>query len=142
MIKRTIGFNWGAAGLGMSEWGGCHLADVLASLGAPTDPAAWDGGGHVCFRGPDKELPGGADGSYGTSLTLRYVMDKSNDVILAWEPVWKSTTGLGGPHQTSELSISVTSKSIRLIFGRIDCSRRVLEAKPKRLRRNGRIREH
>ena len=85
MIKRTIGFNWGAAGLGMSEWGGCHLADVLASLGAPTDPAAWDAGGHVCFRGPDKELPGGADGSYGTSLTLRYVMDKSNDVILAWE---------------------------------------------------------
>ena len=31
-------------------------------------------------------------------------------------------TGLGGPHQTSELSISVKSKSIRLIFGRIDCS--------------------
>ncbi|KAH8044506.1 hypothetical protein JL721_12837 [Aureococcus anophagefferens] len=88
MIKRTIGFNWGAAGLGMSEWGGCHLADVLASLGAPTDPAAWDGGGHVCFRGPDKELPGGADGSYGTSLTLRYVMDKSNDVILAWDSHW------------------------------------------------------
>ncbi|KAH8095220.1 hypothetical protein JL720_2503 [Aureococcus anophagefferens] len=88
MIKRTIGFNWGAAGLGMSEWGGCHLVDVLASLGAPTDPAAWDGGGHVCFRGPDKELPGGADGSYGTSLTLRYVMDKSNDASsrgTAWE---------------------------------------------------------
>jgi hypothetical protein len=43
--------------------------------------------------------------------------------------VWKSTTGSGGPHQTSELSISVTSKSIRLIFGRIDRSRRVLEAR-------------
>ena len=55
------------------------------------------------------------------------------------EPVWKSTTGLGGPHQTSELSSSITSKSIRLIFGRIDCSRRVLEAQPKALRRNGRI---
>ena len=33
--------------------------------------------------------------------------------------------------QTSELSSSVKSKSIRLIFGRIDCSRRGLEAQPK-----------
>ena len=56
--------------------------------------------------------------------------------------VCKSTTGLGGPHQTSELSISAKSKSIRLIFGRIDCSHRVLEAQPKALRRNGRIRAH
>ena len=47
--------------------------------------------------------------------------------------VWKSTTGLGGPHQTSELSSSVKSTSIRLIFGRIDCSRRVLEALSKTL---------
>ena len=49
-------------------------------------------------------------------------------------PVWKSTTGLGGPNQTAELSISIKSKSIWLIFGRIDCSRRALEAKPKKLR--------
>ena len=56
--------------------------------------------------------------------------------------VWKSSTGLGGPHQTSELSISIKSKSIRLTFGRIDCSRRVLEAQPKGLRRNCRIRAH
>ena len=57
-------------------------------------------------------------------------------------PVWKSTTGLGGPHQTSELSISVRSKSIRLIFGRIDCPRRALEARQKISCRNGRIRAH
>ena len=25
-----------------------------------------DDGRHVCFRGPDAELPAGADGSYGT----------------------------------------------------------------------------
>jgi hypothetical protein len=42
--------------------------------------------------------------------------------------VWKSTSELGRRGQTSELSISVKSTSIRLIFGRIDCSRRVLEA--------------
>ena len=35
---------------------------------------------------------------------------------------WNSTAGSGGPHQTSERSSSVTSKSIRLIFGRIDGS--------------------
>ena len=55
-------------------------------------------------------------------------------------PVWIPTTGLGGPHQTSELSISVTSKSIRLIFGRIDCSRRVLEARRKSLVQTVRLR--
>ena len=57
-------------------------------------------------------------------------------------PVWKSTTGLGGPHQTSELSISVKSKSIRLIFGRIACSRQVLEARRKCSCQNIRIRAH
>ena len=44
------------------------------------------------------------------------------------EPVWESATGLGVP---TELQNSVTSKSIRLIFGRIDRSRRVLEARSK-----------
>ena len=57
-------------------------------------------------------------------------------------PVWNSTSGLGGPHQTSELSSSIKSKSIRLIFGRIDCSRRALEAHLKSLRRNCRICAH
>jgi hypothetical protein len=60
----------------------------------------------------------------------------------AWarlEAVWNSTTGLG-PDQTSEFSSSIKSKSIRLIFGRIDCSRRVLEAQS--LRRNCRICAH
>ena len=41
--------------------------------------------------------------------------------------------------KTSNLSSSVKSKSIRLIFGRIDCPRRVLEAQQKSVRRNGRI---
>jgi hypothetical protein len=53
--------------------------------------------------------------------------------------VWKSNSELGYPNQTSELSSSVESTSIRLIFGRIDRSRRILEAQEKHLRRNGRI---
>jgi hypothetical protein len=60
----------------------------------------------------------------------------------ASDPVWKSTTGLGGPDQTSELSSSVKPKSIRLIFGRIDCSRRVLEAQPKIPAQSVRLRAH
>ena len=57
-------------------------------------------------------------------------------------PVWKSTSGMDASSKTSNLSISVKSKSIRLIFGRIDRSRRVLEAQPKSLHRNCRIRAH
>ena len=45
--------------------------------------------------------------------------------------VWIPTTGFGGPHQSEELSSSVKSTSIRLIFGRIACSRRVLGAQRK-----------
>ena len=59
-----------------------------------------------------------------------------------WLAVWKSTSELGHPHQTSERSSSVTSTSIRLIFGRIDCSRRVLEAQRKCLCQNIRLRSH
>ena len=56
-----------------------------------------------------------------------------------WLAVWKSTSELGHPHQTSERSSSVTSTSIRLILGRIDRSRQVLEARQKASRR---IRSH
>ena len=59
-----------------------------------------------------------------------------------FETVWIASTGLGGPHQTSELSISANSKSIWLIFGRIDCSRRVLEAQRKSPVQTVRLRAH
>ena len=54
----------------------------------------------------------------------------------------ETTTGLGGPDQTSNPSSSAKSKLIRVIFGRIKCSRRVLETEPKMLRRNCRVRAH
>ena len=52
-------------------------------------------------------------------------------------PYWN-----GVETKTSNLSRSVKSKSIRLIFGRIECSHRVLEAQWKSLCRNGRISPH
>jgi len=88
----------------------------------------------------DAEAPGGVMAL--AKEVLRKHADRADDAALTQPPVWNSTTGLGGPDQTSELSISVKSKSIRLIFGRIDCSRRVLEAQPKSLCQNGRIRSH
>jgi len=84
MVKRTIGFSWGCAGLGMSEWTGVYLADVLVAAGISNNPDDQNGL-HVVFRGPLKELPAGEDGAYGTSLTLRYAMDRSNDVVVAWQ---------------------------------------------------------
>ena len=57
-------------------------------------------------------------------------------------PCAKINHCLGGPGQTSNLSSSVKSKSIRLTFGRIDCSHRVLEAQKKISRRNCQIRSH
>jgi hypothetical protein len=60
---------------------------------------------------------------------------------LTWStsrPVWKSTGELGRPDQTLKCSSSAKSKSIRLIFGRIDRSLRGLEAQRKCLGRNNR----
>ena len=57
-------------------------------------------------------------------------------------PAWKSNSELGSPNQTSELSSSVKSTSIRLIFGRLDGSRRGLEARSKRLVQTVRVRAH
>ena len=59
-----------------------------------------------------------------------------------WIAVCESTGELGRRGQTSEISSSVTSKSIRLISGRIDCSRRVLEAQRTFLGQNIRLRAH
>jgi serine/threonine protein kinase len=56
--------------------------------------------------------------------------------------VWKSTTGLGRPDQALKCSSSIKSKSIRLLFGRIDCSRRVLEARSKNLAQFVQLRAH
>ena len=57
-------------------------------------------------------------------------------------PAWNSTAGAGGPRRTSSLSSSVASTSIRPMFGRIDGSRRVLDARRETSRRSRRARAH
>jgi len=79
---------------------------------------------------------------YVASCKYRVAPRPDAAALAAFRPVWKSTSGMDTSSKTSNLSISVKSKSIRLIFGRIDCSRRVLEAQPKSLHQNCRIRAH
>ena len=81
-------------------------------------------------------VPLGSNGSNGVDLV------SANSSTAAPVAVWKSTSGMDASSKTSNLSISAKSKSIRLVFGRIDRSRRVLEAQPKSSCRNCRIRAH
>merc|ERR1719408_964022 len=48
LVKQTIGFNWGAAGVSTSVWKGVLLRDVLIKCGVKTPK---DGANHVCFVG-------------------------------------------------------------------------------------------
>jgi len=78
LVAQTIGFNWGAAGLGTSVWKGVPLREVLLRCGVKT-PA--DGANHVCFVGVEK-MP---KGRYGTSINYFTAMDPACDVMLAYQ---------------------------------------------------------
>eukprot|EP00457_Paulinella_chromatophora_P004819 gb/GEZN01004832.1/.p1 GENE.gb/GEZN01004832.1/~~gb/GEZN01004832.1/.p1 ORF type:complete len:582 (-),score=112.97 gb/GEZN01004832.1/:149-1873(-) len=72
-FKDTQGILWGVGVLSTAEWTGVRLADVLADLGVTPDCGAQ----HVWFEG--------ADYPYDASLPLTRALDKSKDVLLAWE---------------------------------------------------------
>jgi len=78
LVKQTIGFNWGAAGVSTSVWKGVLLREVLLACGVKT-PA--EGAHHVCFLGSEV-MP---KGRYGTSITWHTAMDPACDVLLAYE---------------------------------------------------------
>ena len=78
LVKQTIGFNWGAAGVSTSVWKGVLLREVLLKCGVKT-PA--EGAHHVCFLGSEV-MP---KGRYGTSITWHTAMDPACDVLLAYE---------------------------------------------------------
>ncbi|GBG83203.1 hypothetical protein CBR_g36817 [Chara braunii] len=83
MVKQTIGFNWGAAGLSTAVWKGARLRDVLNCCGADlsTEGAA---GRHVRFEGAEL-LPEDGGTTYGTSLKFHVAIDEASDVLLAYE---------------------------------------------------------
>lgn len=80
MVKQTIGFNWGAAGVSTSVWRGVRLRDVLKRCGIYSSKK---GALAVCFEGVE-DLPGGGGSKYGTSLRKEVAMDPARDIILAY----------------------------------------------------------
>ncbi|KAK6132383.1 hypothetical protein DH2020_033874 [Rehmannia glutinosa] len=80
MVKQSIGFNWGAAGVSTSVWRGVPLRAVLRRCGIM---GTKKGALNVCFEGAE-DLPGGGGSKYGTSLRKEIAMDPSRDIILAY----------------------------------------------------------
>lgn len=80
MVKQTIGFNWGAAGVSTSVWRGVPLRAILKRCGIMSKKK---GALNVCFEGAE-DLPGGGGSKYGTSLRKEVAMDPSRDIILAY----------------------------------------------------------
>ncbi|KAK1558278.1 hypothetical protein Q3G72_000649 [Acer saccharum] len=80
MVKKTIGFNWGAAGVSTSVWRGVPLRDVLKRCGILSRK---NKAFNVCFEGTE-DLPGGGGSKYGTSIKRDIAMDAVRDIIIAY----------------------------------------------------------
>lgn len=80
MVKKSNGFNWGAAAISTSVWRGVPLRSVLKRCGIYSRTK---GALHVCFEGAE-ELPGGGGSKYGTCIMREVALDPSRDVILAY----------------------------------------------------------
>ncbi|KAG2701026.1 hypothetical protein I3760_06G024300 [Carya illinoinensis] len=80
MVKKSIGFNWGAAGISTSVWRGVLLCHVLKRCGILSRKR---GALNVCFEGVE-DLPGGGGSKYGTSIKYEIAMDPSRDIMLAY----------------------------------------------------------
>ncbi|KAH7401282.1 hypothetical protein BKA66DRAFT_564936 [Pyrenochaeta sp. MPI-SDFR-AT-0127] len=80
MIKKSKGFSWGSGAVSCAYWKGPLLKDVLLRAGIPhrmpEGKRYW-----VNFEGADEP----SEGKYATCLPFDYVMDATNDVILAYE---------------------------------------------------------
>ncbi|KAK4394419.1 Nitrate reductase [NADH] [Sesamum angolense] len=79
MVKQTIGFNWGAAGISTSVWRGVPLRAILKRCGIMGKKK---GALNVCFEGAE-DLPGGRIQIW-TSVKKEIAMDPARDIILAY----------------------------------------------------------
>ncbi|GJE85169.1 nitrate reductase [Phanerochaete sordida] len=75
VVRKSLGFNWGAGGVSTALWTGVYLADVL-EYARPLRPRAK----HVIFEGAD-DLP---KGPYGTSQKLSWAADREKGMLIAW----------------------------------------------------------
>ncbi|KAI9025731.1 hypothetical protein DFJ74DRAFT_48693 [Hyaloraphidium curvatum] len=78
-VRRTQGFDMGAGTAGTAVWGGVPLRTFLLALFPDLDKRETSQL-HVHFEGTE-DL---ANGKYGTSLPLDYVLDAGNDCMLAY----------------------------------------------------------
>lgn len=84
VVKKSLGFNWGAGGLSTALFTGVYLADVLAYARPRNDGVIGREGfkraEHVVFEGAE-DLP---NGKYGTSQRLRWARMKEKGMLLSW----------------------------------------------------------
>ncbi|PQM36867.1 nitrate reductase [Prunus yedoensis var. nudiflora] len=80
MVKKTIGFNWGPAGISNSVWRGVPLCDVLKRCGIY---GRKNGALNVCFEGAE-DLPGGGGSKYGTSVKKEVADGPVRRDIISW----------------------------------------------------------
>lgn len=84
-IKKSKGFNWGAGAVSCAYWKGPLLRDILLAAGIPEE--MYSGVSHeksrhwVNFQGADDP----SEGKYETCIPLQMAMDRTNDIILAYE---------------------------------------------------------
>ncbi|KXS18993.1 hypothetical protein M427DRAFT_95808 [Gonapodya prolifera JEL478] len=76
--RQTRGSNFGPGAVSCSVWGGVFLRDVLSRASLPDEPESF----HVWFEGEEKLHN---NSTYGTSFPLCYILDPTNDVMLAFE---------------------------------------------------------
>ncbi|KAL4079389.1 hypothetical protein J3A83DRAFT_4409606 [Scleroderma citrinum] len=75
VVRKTLGFSWGAAGVSTALWTGVYLADILEFVRPKRGEAK-----HVIFEGEDN-LP---NGPYGTSQRLSWAANKDRGMLIAW----------------------------------------------------------
>ncbi|RAL38745.1 hypothetical protein DM860_013426 [Cuscuta australis] len=81
MVRKTNGFNWGAAAVSTSVWRGVPLVAVLKRCGIYSRRR---GALNVCFEGAE-DLPGaGGSSKYGTSISREMAMDPARDIVVAY----------------------------------------------------------
>lgn len=74
VVRKSLGFNWGAAGVSTALFTGVYLSDLL-DLVRPQKAAK-----HVVFEGADA-LP---NGPYGTSQPIKWARSRDKGMLVSW----------------------------------------------------------
>ncbi|KAI7847054.1 Oxidoreductase, molybdopterin-binding domain-containing protein [Circinella umbellata] len=77
MVKQSIGFAWGSAGVSTACWTGVYLRDVINQFAGGLQENAF----YICFEGSDNT----SKGAYGTSVAANRAMSDHYDIMLAYK---------------------------------------------------------